>query len=131
MKHMEELREMLCRELDEISRGPLDLGSLDVINKLTHSIKSIDTIMAMEERGGYSREGSNRSYEGSYDGAYDGASYRRGRSATTGRYISRASSRYSRDYSRDDGMKEKLEELLQDAPDDKTRQELQRLIDKM
>lgn len=46
---------------------------------------------------------------------------------TTGRYISRASSRYSRD----DGMKAKLEELINDAPDEHTRREIQRLIDKM
>ena len=30
-----------------------------------------------------------------------------------------------------DGMREKLEELMEEAPDEKTRQELQRLIDKM
>ena len=136
-KHvMEELREKLCRELEDLSKGELNMGSLDAINKLTHSIKSIDTIVAMEE-GGYSREGSYRgSYrgaynDGSYDGSYDGGSYRRGRSATTGRYISRSSSRYSREYSGHDGMREKLEELMEDAPDEQTRQELQRLIGKM
>lgn len=122
MKHMYDLREKLCKELDELSEGHLDMNSLDAINKLTHSIKSIDTIMAMEEAG-YSREGN-----GSYD---EGGSYRRGRSATTGRYVSRASDRYSRDYSRNDGLRAKLEELVHDAPDDKTREELQRLIDRM
>lgn len=64
MHKMEELRRMLVKELDEItSKGELSTGSLEVIDKLTHSIKSIDTIIAMEGRsekrdsmGRYSRD---------------------------------------------------------------------------
>ena len=49
---MHELREMLVKELDKIQRkGELSAGSLDIVDKLTHSIKSIDTIMAMEDAG--------------------------------------------------------------------------------
>lgn len=45
--------------------------------------------------------------------------------------MSRASGRsYDGGYSRD-GMREKLEELMEEAPDEQTRQELQRLISKM
>lgn len=136
-RYMENLKEMLCDELDKITKeGKLTATNLDVIDKLTHSIKSIATITAMDDSG-YSGEGSYRgSYRGEFEGATgpyagDGGSYRRGRSATTGRYISRASGRsYSMDYSRD-GMREKLEELMEEAPDEKTRQELQRLVDKM
>ena len=52
MHKMEELRDMLCDELDEVmKKGELSAGSLDVVDKLTHSIKSIDTILAMEEAG--------------------------------------------------------------------------------
>ena len=52
---MEKLRDMLCDELDEITRkGELSDRSLDEIDKLTHSIKSIDAIMAMED-GKYGR----------------------------------------------------------------------------
>ena len=54
MKKLEEIREMLCDELDKIAeRGELSAGSLDMVDKLTHSIKSIDTIMAMH---GYSND---------------------------------------------------------------------------
>ena len=120
MRYMYDLRDKLCKELEELSGHDLDMSSLEAIDKLTHSIKCIDTIMAME---GYSRDG--RSYDD------EGGSYRRGRSMTTGRYISRASGRYSRDYSRDDRMREKLEEMMQDAPDENTRRELERLISKM
>jgi len=132
MRYMEDLKEMLCKELEGIvKKGELTAGSLDAIDKLTHSIKSVVTVMAMEE-GGYSNDGS---YEGrgSYDGSYrsyDGGSYRRGRSMTTGRYVSRDAG-YSREYSREGGMREKLEELMDQAPDEHTRQELQRLINKM
>ena len=135
-KYMHELKEMLCEELDNITKkGELTAGSLDAVEKLTHSIKSIASVLAMEEgyseRGGSYRgefEGASGPYAGAYDGrSYDASSYRRGRSATTGRYMSRASSRYSRD----DEMKAKLEELMNDAPDEQTRREIQRLIDKM
>lgn len=84
MKHMEQLKDMLCKELEEItSKGELTAGSLDTIDKLTHSIKSIETIMAM---GGYSRDDGysmdgnsyarrNRfgqfSRNGSHDSSYD------------------------------------------------------------
>ena len=91
MQKMEELRDMLCEELDKITKkGELSAGSLDVIDKLTHSIKSIDTIMAMEEAG-YSNDG--------------GYSYARGRRGSVRRD---SMGRYSRDYmynggSNDDG----------------------------
>ena len=49
MHKMEELKDMLYKELGEfIARGELSANSLDLIDKLTHSIKSVETIMAME-----------------------------------------------------------------------------------
>ena len=85
MQKMEELRDMLCEELDKITKkGELSAGSLDVIDKLTHSIKSIDTIIAMEDAG-YSS---------------DGYSYARGRRGSVRRD---SMGRYSRDYMYDGG----------------------------
>ena len=73
MKHIDKLRDMLCDELDEITaKGKLTVDSLDAIDMITHSIKSIDTILAMEEAE-YNRGYSGRRY-------YD-HSYGRGRSA--------------------------------------------------
>lgn len=92
---MHELREMLCDELDEITRkGELSAGALDVIDKLTHSIKSIDTILAMKDAG-Y----SNRMY-------YDDNSYRDGNRDRMGRY-SRTSKM--------GGLKSDLHEMLENA----------------
>jgi len=114
MHKMEELKEMLCRELDEYAKkGELSAGSLDIIDKLTHSIKSIDTIIAME---GYS--GDEYSNNGSYARRRD----------SMGRYARRGSYDYARDYARDysnaeakDELKEELKGLMQDAKDDETR----------
>lgn len=45
----DKVKEMLYGELKEIAEyGEISLGDLDVIDKLTHSIKSILTIEAME-----------------------------------------------------------------------------------
>lgn len=120
---MEELREMLCEELDKITKkGELSAGSLDVIDKLTHSIKSIDTIMAMEEAG-YSNE--------------SGYSYARGR----GRNARRDSmGRYSNDdmheityrkdgYSRHD-EKEELAMGLRELKRDTKNPEMAHMVDR-
>ena len=66
MRYMEELKEMLCDELDKIaSKGELTAGTLDTVQKLTHSLKSVETIMAME---GYGDSYDDWSYE---DGSYE------------------------------------------------------------
>ena len=97
MKSMEDLRDMLCEELHNITeQGEISTSSLDIIDKLTHSIKSIDTIMAMEESG-YSNDRGYSRYDGSYrydDGYGRRGSYARGRGNNArrdsqGRYSSR------------------------------------------
>lgn len=79
MKSMEDLRMMLCDELDNIAeQGEITSSSLDIIDKLTHSIKSIDTIMAMEEAGYSNDRGYSRGHY--YDDGYSRrGSYARGR----------------------------------------------------
>lgn len=123
MKYMEDLKEMLCDELDKIaSKGELTAGSLDTVQKLTHSIKSIETIMAMEEYGD--------SYDDGY-GSYRRSNkrvYRSGRGRDSmGRYTSNARNR--RMYSGD--MEEKITELMEETDDPKIRQALQKALDKM
>lgn len=55
-KSLDKIKEMVCKELDDIaSRGELTAGSLDTVDKLTHSLKSIVTIKSMED-GGYSND---------------------------------------------------------------------------
>ena len=109
MHKMEELKDMLCEELDKITKkGELSAGSLDVIDKLTHSIKSIETIMAMNDYSGddysYARgrgSNANRDSRGRYSS--DNYSYARGG------YSMARDGRYSGDDMAN--LKEHLEEL--------------------
>lgn len=128
--------------------GKLSAGDVDYVDKLTHGIKSVKTTIAMIEaegdgggsyedggsyRRGYSRNGG--SYEG---GSYEGRSYARGRGRNArrdsmGRYSRANYSRngYSREgYSRD-GMVDELRDLMEQAPDEQTRQEMQRMVEKL
>ncbi len=85
MNYMMELKEILCDELAQITnkvkQEQLTSGSLDMIDKLTHAIKSIETVLAMS---GYSHEnrGSYNNY-GSYGrdsmGRYSNDNYSYGR----------------------------------------------------
>lgn len=134
---LEEMCETLSRELkkanEKIDGGDITAGDMAYIDGITHSLKSIKTIMAMmdaESYDGYSRD--NYSREGnSRDGYSRGNSYaRKRRRDSRGRY---ASEGYSgrRGYSRDDEMISELRGLMEDAPDEQTKQEFQRLISKM
>ena len=70
---------MLEKELDSLSKkDELTAESLEYIDKLTHAIKSISTIVAMEEakeHGSYDNYSRGGSYDGSY-GSYDNYSRR-------------------------------------------------------
>ena len=58
MRALEDLREMLCDELDEIAKKQeMSAGDLETIHKLTDTIKNIDKIIIMDEDGGYSQAG--------------------------------------------------------------------------
>ena len=91
MHKLIELREMLMDELEQITdRGQITEGSLGIVDKLTHSIKSIDTIIAMESESRESRDGySGRRYR-------DGGS-RESRDGYSGRRYRDGGSRESRD----------------------------------
>lgn len=131
MKSYEKIKEMLCEELETIAKkGELTAGSLDTVDKLTHAIKSLETIMAMNE---YSEDGySNR---GSYDGNADGNSYARrytrgGSYARYGNVKRDNMGRYSRDEANEEIIN-RLHEVMNDAPNEQTKQEIRKLINKM
>ena len=109
-----ELRDKLCKELDGYGTKELSAGSLSTIDTLAHAVKNLDKIL----------EGEEYSNRGSYDWGrmYRDGSYARRRDGM---------GRYSRNYSRDGDMVERLRDLMNDAPDDRTRQEIQRLVTKM
>lgn len=120
-----DLKQTLCDELEEYGKKKLDAGNLDVIDKLAHAIKNIDKIIDVYEGGEYSGdyETDRRMMQGrSYGGrSYDG----RGRGSRAKRD---AMGRYSSDNSM---MINELKDLMHDAPDDKTRQEIQNLVHRL
>ena len=120
MHELYELKDMLCKELEEIGgKGELTAGSLETVDTLAHALKNIDKIIERkEEEDGY----SGRYYDGSY------RSYARGR--TNARRDSMG--RYSRDYSRAAGdMADRMRSLASEAPDETTRREMERMAAKM
>lgn len=122
MHELYELKEMLCKELEEMGgKGELTGGSLSTIDTLAHALKNVNKIIeAKEDEDGY----SGRYYDGSYN-----RSYARGR--TNARRDSMG--RYSRDgYSRAAGdMADRMRSLAAEAPDETTRREMERMASKM
>ena len=99
MKHLEELKEVVKRELEKFGKqGDISVSNLDKIHKLSVLYKNLCKIEMLEEEGGYSEGYMD-------DGMMNGNSYARGR-----RYAKRDSiGRYSKDggYSENDDYSER------------------------
>lgn len=150
---MDEKIEMLYELCDTISReieksndkirsagGELSAGDIDYLDKLTHSLKSIKTTIAMmeaeDEDGGYSERGYSRNMDG-------GSSYRGGRSYRDGRTYPHMGGSYARGrgrnarrdsmgrYSSYDGVAEELRSLMGSVQDESVRRDMQRLVEKV
>ena len=118
MKTLYAVCDRISDELEEtnerIKKIPkLSTGDIEYIRGLTSILKSIKTIIAMEEADGYS---NNYSY-------YDGNSY-----AHRGNVRRDNVGRYSRDH---EDIKTKMHDLMQHTNDEHTRREIQRMIDDM
>lgn len=127
MHKLIELKEMLCKELEEYGeRDNLDVGGLDVVDKLAHAIKNIDKIIEADE------EYSGRSYRGSYGGgrSYEGGrGYDGGRSYEGGRSMRGRGRNARRDsMGRYSSAADELQRLIDEAPDEQTRMELERMM---
>ena len=137
MEYIEKIKKMLCKELDEYAMKSKISGSdLDMIWKLTDTVKNLDKIEMLEDEGGYSEaRGRGRSYM--HGSSYDDDmmySERRGRGRyakrdSMGRYSSDMGSSYDdysetrmdRRYSRDDAkdhMMNKLGEMMTSADEE-------------
>lgn len=125
MEYMYELKEKLCRELEEVARKPeMGAGDLELIHKLTDTIKNIDKIDALEDDG-YSRDGD---WEMEGRGRYNrGSSYARRRDSR-GRYTS------DRRYSRDDAkthMMEQMEQMMNGTQNEREREIIRRAMEQL
>lgn len=118
MDAMYDLRDMLCKELDEIAhKGEMSAGDLETVHKLTGTIKNIDKVLMFED-GGYSRGGDwSADIRGNYG---RGNSYRGRRRDSMGRY-SRADAM--------EHMREQLEDMMHNADNDRVREALRRAMD--
>lgn len=145
MHDIYQLKEMLMDELKEFGKkGELTAGSLETVDKLSHSIKNLCKIiedMEMDEEysmageggsgnGSYMRGGNSYARGGRGGGSYRGGSYARGRGRSArrdsmGRYSSEGYSRAAED------MIEQLRDMVNEAPDEQTRMEIQKLMQKL
>lgn len=130
MEKLYNLKDKLCEELEEYARKQeMGAGDLEVIHKLTDTIKNIDKIFALEENQGYSENGDQRSGSYSRGSSYAnrGQHYVRGHYSREGGnfggqdgYSSRREN-YRGGYSREDGrnkMMEHLEMAIESATDE-------------
>ena len=148
---MHKLIEYICDELEELEQkadkeGKLSVAEVEYMSLLAESKKDLLKSEDMMDGGysgrGYSRRGYSRRegregregrmyYDGrAYEGrAYDGRSYERGRGGSSRRG---SMGRYSNEYSLDtDSMVTALSEMMNEAPDERTRKEIQKLIDRI
>lgn len=156
MNDKTELLNRLCKriqnKLDECERNleasqDMSVSDVDIVDKLTHTLKSLKTTIAMmeAEEGGESRRSyamEGRSMEGGNSGRWypgyayaddmsrgsgsyaDGYSERRGRSPSTGRYVSRDGG-----YSGHDG----IEDIMMDVREmpEAERRKLKKMLEQM
>lgn len=141
MHKLYELKEKLMRELEDYSEnGKFSKDDVESIKYITSSIDHICNIMESAEDEYSMNMMGGGSYEG---GSYEGGSYARrgmggrsnargGRGGSRGRGGNRGANQYgSYGYSRAEDISMELRELMNEAPDDRTRQEIQNLIHKL
>ena len=115
------LRDMLCTELDNVVANSQGNIPLDVVDKITHSLKSIETIIAMKE--GSSAKYNYNNYNNSqmayanagrnYNMRYD--NYRMGRSYSGGK----------------EEVMDELHEMMHNAKSEQEKQAFQQFINQM
>lgn len=123
MHDLYELKEKLMDELSEYgSKDEMSAGTLEVVDKLAHTIKNLCKIiedMEYSEMGGSYARGGGR-------GGSSRASY------ATARGRGRNAKRDSMGrYSSEGGLVDELRELMEEAPDQRTRMEFEKFIKKM
>ncbi len=139
MEYIEKIKKMLCKELEEYAEmGKMKSASdLDMIWKLTDTVKNLDKIEMLEDDGGYSEARGMRGRSYMHGSSYDDEmmySERRGRGRyakrdSMGRYSSEDGSSYDdysearmdRRYSRDDAkdhILNKMGEMMTSADEE-------------
>lgn len=142
MHKLYDLKDKLVKELEEFGKGELSKGSLDSIDKLAHAAKNVAKVIECCEEEEYSMAmDGGRSYDmgrsyaddgrrdfvrpdGSYRYETPTASYARGRRGNVRRDSMGR-------YSRSGDFTEELEMLMEKAPDERTKEEIRKLMERM
>lgn len=133
MEKLHELKEKLWAELDELAeKREMGAGDLEVVHKITDTIKNIDKICMLEDGDGYSEAVDGMDYGRGSSYANRGKHYVRGHYSRDGGmdgYSSRRRDSRGR-YSRDDGRSEMMEhlEMVMDTATDQDRETIKRFI---
>ena len=129
IKELREMKDTIANEIAEANQrirqsgGDMNTADIDIIDKLAHSMKSLATTCAMLEA------------EEGYSGSWDGTRYyaRNGRdmnySGRDGGYGRERRNSYG--YSRNGSMHEHLRQMMDEAPDEATRVEIKKLMDRI
>lgn len=143
-----ELCETLNIELSEYNNkiqnanGKMSMSDLEVIDKLTHALKSVKTTIAMIEAedkdySGHYRDGryyfdGETSMDGgsSNRGSYEGGASGRGRGRGANRDRMGRYAEYSRSDAKED-FRSELEELMSKAPDEQSKKKIEKLMHEM
>ena len=127
IKELREMEQTISREIAEANQriresgGDMNTADIEIIDKLTHSMKSLATAVAMLE----AEDGDSYS-NGRYNTRNNG---RDGYSGNTYGYGRERRNNYG--YSRNGSMQEHLRQLMDEAPDEQTRMEIKRLMDRV
>ena len=133
MEKLHELKEKLWAELDELAdKREMGAGDLEVVHKITDTIKNIDKICMLEDGDGYSEAVDGMDYGRGSSYANRGKHYVRGHYSRDGGmdgYSSRRRDSRGR-YSRDDGRSEMMEhlEMAMDTATDQDRETIKRFM---
>lgn len=135
---MHKLYDAICEELKALEKkadNGLSMSDIQLMDTLLHAKKNLLKTEEMEEESEYSgamrdgmmyRDGMRGgSYRGRYEGSYARGRGRNAKRDSMGRYSSEGYSRAA------DDVVERMRDLMQDAPDEQTRQEIQRLVSRM
>ena len=107
MKELHNLKDRLIDELKDYGKGEMTASNVQMIDTLAHAAKNVCKIIeSMDEGNSGYYPNDTRVYRGSY------------RRDSMGRY-SRA------------GLADKLRELMDEAPDERTRMDIQRMVEKL
>lgn len=129
MHELIKLKEMLCKELEEYgSKGELNSGTLEVVDKLAHAVKNLCKIIEAYEDEEYSGRGGSYNMGGMGNNSYARGG-RGGRRGGANQYGSYASGGYSRG-GRADELVEAIRSTMNDLPAE-AQHEASRLLQKL